>query len=81
MSDILDIWHAHLANVVASAAGSAHEERELARLAQDAESARLRRQTEEGLTRAEFLQMTREELAEFRAWLRQRGEGWRREVE
>jgi len=45
-------------------------------LLQDAETTRLRRQIEEDEARTEFLKLTREELAQFRAWLRERGKNW-----
>lgn len=76
MVSILDAWHAHLADVVASTIQSARKEREYVQLLQDAETARLQRQIEEDRARAEFLQLTREELARFRAWLRERSEDW-----
>ena len=76
MSDILDVWYAHLADVVASTVEATRNERESLQLLRDAEAARLRRQIEEDKARAEFLQLTREELAQFRAWLRERGNNW-----
>ena len=80
MDDILGIWLAHEADVVASVVESARSERAHTRLLQDAETAQLRRQIAEDRARAEFLEMTVEELARFRAWLRERGKGWQ-EVE
>ena len=56
---------------------SSRNEREYLQLTQEAETARLQRQIVEDRARTEFLQLTREELAQFRAWLRERGEGWR----
>ena len=55
---------------------SSRNEREYLQLTQEAETARLQRQIVEDRARTEFLQLTREELAQFRAWLRERGEGW-----
>ena len=41
-----------------------------------AQAAELRQRIEEAEARAEFARMTREEMAQFREWLRQRGDGW-----
>ena len=76
MDDILSIWNAYQADVVTSVVESAHSEREYSRLLQDAETARLQRQIVEDRARTEFLQMTLDELARFRAWLRDRGANW-----
>ena len=76
MDDTLDIWLAHEADVVASVVESARSERAHTRLLQDAETAQLRRQIAEDTARAEFLELTLDELAQFRAWLRERGANW-----
>jgi len=76
MDDILGIWNAHEADFIASVVRSARSDREYAQLTQDAETARLQRQIVEDRARAEFLKLTLDELAQFRAWLRERGEGW-----
>jgi len=76
MDDILGIWNAHEADVITSVVRSARNEREHTRLLQDAETARLQRQIAEDRARTEFLEMTVDELARFRAWLRERGETW-----
>lgn len=73
---ILDAYNAYLGRFVGSVIESGEAIREEERAERAARLARLRRQTEEDLARAELLALTREELAEFRAWLRERGEDW-----
>jgi hypothetical protein len=73
---ILDAWFAHEDSIIVSVIESTHSEREYSQLLRDAETAQLRRQIAEDTARAEFLEMTVEELAQFRAWLRDRGANW-----